>query len=37
VRRIATLQDVTIDAALNFQVDVQTDPTKGRGACMPPR
>ena len=37
MRRIATLQDGTIDAALGFQVDAQTDPTKRRGACTPSR
>jgi hypothetical protein len=37
MRRIATLQDGTIDAALAFQVDAQADPTKRRGACTPSR
>jgi len=35
MRRISTLQDGTIDAALGFQVDAQTDPTERRGACTP--
>jgi hypothetical protein len=37
MKQNATLQDGTINAALGFQVDAQTDPTKGRGACTPPR